>query len=208
MNNLDQFKSDVARLFFSLPASDGYVLAGGGALLASGLSHRHTEDLDFCGHRETRQMAIVGRIFELAATREGWNAQPIRRSEDFVRLQIKGSDTIAIDICQDTRAIMPVNHSSVGPTYSGPELACRKMLALFSRAEARDFVDVFVLAGKFGRDALFTQTKTLDAGFGPEPFCEAIARLALFDDVVLPISRELVPELREFFRSWAEELSA
>lgn len=79
MNNLDQFKSDVARLFFSLPASDGYVLAGGGALLASGLSHRHTEELDFCGHRETRQMAIVGRIFELVATREGWNAQPIRR---------------------------------------------------------------------------------------------------------------------------------
>lgn len=61
MSNLDQFKSEVARLFFSLSASDGYLLAGGGALLAGGFSSRPTEDLDFFGHRTTRDMAIVSR---------------------------------------------------------------------------------------------------------------------------------------------------
>lgn len=61
MRDLSQFQAEVARTFFSLPASDGYVLAGGGALLADGLSHRPTEDLDFFGHRTKRDMAIVSR---------------------------------------------------------------------------------------------------------------------------------------------------
>lgn len=44
---LSAFQLDVARLFFSLPASSGFLLAGGAALLAQHLSSRPTEDLDF-----------------------------------------------------------------------------------------------------------------------------------------------------------------
>lgn len=208
MSNLDAFKSEVARLFFSLPASDGYLLAGGGALLATGISNRPTEDLDFFGNRTTREMSIVSRIFELAATRQGWGVRPVRRSEDFVRIQIRGTDSLAIDFCRDTPALLPVNHTADGPTYAGPELAGRKMLALFGRAEARDFVDVFVLAKRFGRSTLFAHAQTFDTGFGEEPFREAVARLALFDDADLPIDQTLVPELRQFFRSWVAELTA
>lgn len=208
MSYLDNFKSEVACLFFSLPASDGYLLAGGGALLATGISNRPTEDLDFFGNQTTREMSIVSRIFELAVTREGWGVRPVRRSEDFVRLQIHGTDSLAIDFCRDTPALLPVNHTADGPTYAGPELAGRKMLALFGRAEARDFVDVYVLAKRFGRATLFAHAQTLDAGFGVQPFCEAIQRLTLFDDLDLPIDQTLVSELRQFFRSWAAELTA
>lgn len=52
MTGLTDFQADVARLFFSVPASDGFLLAGGGALLASGLTSRPTEDLDFFGDRD------------------------------------------------------------------------------------------------------------------------------------------------------------
>jgi hypothetical protein len=44
---LTAFQVQVAQLFFGLPASDGFVLAGGGALLAQGLTARPTQDLDF-----------------------------------------------------------------------------------------------------------------------------------------------------------------
>ena len=44
---LTAFQIEVAQLFFSLPASDGFLLAGGGALLAQGLTARPTQDLDF-----------------------------------------------------------------------------------------------------------------------------------------------------------------
>jgi hypothetical protein len=46
MSGLTDFQIEVARLFFGLPASDGFLLAGGGALLASGLTTRPTHDLD------------------------------------------------------------------------------------------------------------------------------------------------------------------
>jgi hypothetical protein len=44
---LTEFQLQVAQLFFGLPASDGFLLAGGGALLAQGLTSRPTQDLDF-----------------------------------------------------------------------------------------------------------------------------------------------------------------
>ena len=51
MSGPSAFQIEVARMFFSLPASDGFLLAGGGALLASGLTNRPTKDLDFFGKR-------------------------------------------------------------------------------------------------------------------------------------------------------------
>ena len=130
MNNLDHFKSEVARLFFSLQSSEGYLLAGGGALLASGLSVRKTEDLDFFGHRSTREMAIVSRIFELAAIWKGWTIRPLRRLPEFVRLQVEGDETIAIDFCRDSPATLPINVTPVGPIalYADSELPIDQIL--------------------------------------------------------------------------------
>ena len=44
---LPPFQLEVARMFFALPASRGFLLAGGAALLAQHLTARPTEDLDF-----------------------------------------------------------------------------------------------------------------------------------------------------------------
>lgn len=44
---LPAFQLEVARVFFALPASKGFLLAGGAALLAQHLTARPTEDLDF-----------------------------------------------------------------------------------------------------------------------------------------------------------------
>jgi predicted nucleotidyltransferase component of viral defense system len=208
MNNLDHFKSEVARLFFSLQSSEGYLLAGGGALLASGLSVRKTEDLDFFGHRSTREMAIVSRVFELAAIWKGWTIRPLRRLPEFVRLQVEGDETIAIDFCRDSPATLPIKMTPVGPAFAGEELGGRKLLALFARAEARDFVDVYFLSMRFGRNTIYTFARQLDLGFGPQPLTEAFARLTLYSDSDLPIDQALVPDLREFFRVWTAELSA
>jgi len=47
------FQIEVAQMFFSLPASVGFLLAGGGALLASGLTSRQTKILTFLGKRSS-----------------------------------------------------------------------------------------------------------------------------------------------------------
>ena len=44
---LPPFQLEGARMFFTLPASRGFLLAGGAALLAQHLTARPTEDLDF-----------------------------------------------------------------------------------------------------------------------------------------------------------------
>jgi len=59
--DLSAFQLELARLFFALPASKGFLLAGGGALLAQHLTSRATEDLDFFtaperGHVPSRAM--------------------------------------------------------------------------------------------------------------------------------------------------------
>jgi len=43
---LTAFQIEVARFFFSLPTSASFLLAGGAALLAQGLTSRPTQDLD------------------------------------------------------------------------------------------------------------------------------------------------------------------
>lgn len=153
-------------------------------------------------------MAIVSRVFELVATVNGWRTTPIRRTEEFVRLQVRGDETITIDICRDIPPILPINLTSDGPTFAGPELGGRKLLALFSRAEARDFVDVFVLTNKFGRTVLTQSARELDPGFASVPLRQALDRVSIYSDDELPIDRELVPALREFFRDWVDELTA
>lgn len=50
-SRLSRFQFDVAKLFFSLPESAGFLLAGGGALIVQGIVARDTEDLDFFAHR-------------------------------------------------------------------------------------------------------------------------------------------------------------
>ncbi len=51
LSGLTEFQVKVSRLFFSLPAPDGLLLAGGGALLASRLSVRPVRDLNFFGEQ-------------------------------------------------------------------------------------------------------------------------------------------------------------
>lgn len=43
---LTELQREILRLFFDLPESSGFVIAGGAALVASGLSERPTKDVD------------------------------------------------------------------------------------------------------------------------------------------------------------------
>jgi len=77
LSGLTEFQVEVSRLFFSLPASDGFLLAGGGALLASGLSQRPTRDLDFFGEQGRADVGEMRRQFLVAASDNGWRCKVI-----------------------------------------------------------------------------------------------------------------------------------
>ena len=151
MTGLTDFQAEVARLFLSLPAADGFLLAGGGALLASGLTTRPTEDLDFFGERGRVDVTAAREELEAAATGPGWKIDRLQVSEYFARLRVHGDGEVLVDIAIDVAAGHAPVVSIVGPTFDPEELAGRKLVALFDRAEARDFADVFVLAQRLAR---------------------------------------------------------
>lgn len=207
MTGLTKFQAKVARLFFSLPASDGFLLAGGGALLASGLTTRPTEDLDFFGDREQVDIAAARDQLERAIAERGWSPTRVQDSESFVRLRISGDDEVIVDLAIDVPAGRRPVVSIVGPTFAPEELAGRKLLALFDRAEARDFADVYVLAPRFGREVLLEYAAEIDLGFDRAVLATMMGSLDRFSDDELPVAPDDVVAVRSYFRNWADELS-
>ena len=70
---LTTFQIEVAHLFFALPASDGFLLAGGAALLAQHLTARPTHDLDFFTRPGGGNVAQARDELVAAVGRRGWS---------------------------------------------------------------------------------------------------------------------------------------
>ncbi|NBY12194.1 MAG: hypothetical protein EBQ75_04475 [Actinobacteria bacterium] len=136
---------------------DGFLLAGGGALLATGLTTRPTNDLDFFGSSQLAPLREVVDGFIAHSERRGWSVTEIQFSDSFARLVVTDDESLVVDIAIDSPAIAPVHLSTAGPTFALDELAGRKLLALFDRAEARDFADIYALQTKFDKSTLLAR---------------------------------------------------
>ncbi|HEX6358489.1 nucleotidyl transferase AbiEii/AbiGii toxin family protein [Actinophytocola sp.] len=202
---LTDFQLTVARLFFSLPASDGFVLAGGAALIAQHLTSRPTQDLDFFTDRQPD--VVVARDELIAAANErGWAVKTLRDSETFCRLQVTGPEDLLVDIALDAQPDQPPTMSLAGPTYAPRELAARKVVALFDRYAARDFVDVFALTRTYSKAGLLEWASDLNPGFHQPYFIQALDALPRYTDADLSLGDVDISALRAFFSEWADEL--
>ena len=193
-------------MFFSLPASDGFLLAGGGALLASGLTSRPTQDLDFFGEKGRVNVGEMSEQFLKAVEVRGWECDVLQSDAFFVRLQVKGTGEVLVDIAIDVAAQYPSQFSILGPTFNHEELAGRKLLALFDRAEARDFADVFVLAQRFSKELLIVRASEIEISLEFDVLAQMMRSIVRFSDSDLPIDESLLKDLRIFFEEWANEL--
>ncbi|WP_328612175.1 nucleotidyl transferase AbiEii/AbiGii toxin family protein [Amycolatopsis sp. NBC_00345] len=75
----------------------------------------------------------------------------------------------------------------MGPTFDPEELAGRKVVALFDRAEARDFTDVYALTTRYPKDVLLARAADLDPGFTSAVFSEMLNTLKRFTDTELAV---------------------
>lgn len=208
MSALTHFQAEVAQLFFSLPASEGFLLAGGAALLANDLTTRPTDDLDFFGQRDRVDVSGVRDQFEVAVTRRGWSTTRVQDGPTFVRLRVDGPHQLLVDIAIDAPPARPPVVSLAGPTFHPEELAGRKLAALFGRAEARDFADVWVLAQRFSRSLILYQAMQVDLGIDLGALAEMMRTLDRFSDDEIPIAQGDVADLRRFFATWANALES
>ena len=83
-----------------------------------------------------------------------------------------------------------------------------KLLPLFDRAAARDFADVYVLAGRFGKEVLLGRAAQVDAGLDSRILAGMLAILDRFIDDGIPLpGGSSVVGLRDFHSAWRSELT-
>lgn len=133
---LPPLQIEVAPIFFDLETSEGFLVAGGAALLACELITRPTEDLDIFASSPTTS---VNRCEAGARRRPG--ATRSRRLDDPGQSDVlpdagptggrRGSCRPRLDSPPHAAPTLTV----LGPTLAPVELAGRKLLALFGRAE-------------------------------------------------------------------------
>lgn len=205
---LSSFQVELAAIFFSLDEAADYLVAGGAALLASDLITRPTEDLDLFAARPTTSVARAKDAFFRALTERDCGIVVIHDSPTFCRMIVTraGEETL-IDLAIDSPPLSQPSITVLGPTLAPLELAGRKLLALFGRAEARDFADVYLLAQRFGKELLIEQAQALDAGFDLKVLAQMARTLDRFDDHEIPLPADQLPDLRRFFAGWASELA-
>jgi hypothetical protein len=206
---LPAFQLEVARVFFSLPASKGFLLAGGAALLAQHLTARPTEDLDFFTAPERGHVPAARDALEAVASRQGWSTERIHDSDTFCRMIIRSHDAgVLIDLAVNAPPDLPASVTAAGPTLAPEELAGHKLLALFDRAAARDFADIYVLARLFGKDVLLARARQIDVGFDVRVLADMIGTLDRLTDSEIPVPDDSsAAELRAFYAAWRSELA-
>jgi hypothetical protein len=79
-------------------------------------------------------------------------------------------------------------------------------MALFDRAEARDFADVYVLARRYDTELLLQRAAEIEGGFDRGVFASMLGSLDRFTDSDIPVPPNSVTELRTFVQHWASQL--
>ncbi|MHB8439348.1 MAG: nucleotidyl transferase AbiEii/AbiGii toxin family protein [Acidimicrobiales bacterium] len=163
---LSDLQWQVAELITELPEAQGFALAGGAALIVRGDVVRQTRDLDFFGPEPDQVDALLPAVIR-ALTGIGLDVNVVREAHGFARLEVRsGFERTEVDLAADAR-ILPLERGPVGPMLAAEELAVDKVLAVFGRAEARDFVDLAAVEGRYGLDRLCQLASDKDRGFDP-----------------------------------------
>lgn len=171
--------SELQRLVVSIvnevPEASGFALAGGGALIARGMVDRPTRDLDFFATSAAEVDEALPAI-ESALQAAHLSVARVHVAHGWARLGITaGGEHTELDLAHDFR-LLPVETTDTGRTIATEELAIDKLLALFDRAEARDFVDFAALEPRYGLTYLCDRALEKDGGFDKRVLLERLGR--------------------------------
>lgn len=106
---LTAFQIEVARLFVRPVGQRRFLLAGGGALLAHGLTARPTQDLDFFTRPDGGDVRRARDELIAAAGARGWSVDSVQDSETFCRLLVHGSEDLVVDLALDSAPGRPAS---------------------------------------------------------------------------------------------------
>lgn len=170
----------VASIALAATNDSGFALAGSGAIREHGFTCRPTADVDLFTDR--RDAAAFDRALDDVLAQlgcEGFVVDVVRRFELFARLRVaSGDEAVEVDLGTDWRARQPVV-LALGMVLDEYDAVSNKVAALFSRAEARDFLDVDAIrqSGRFSDAELLDGASEHDDGFDRQLFAEALRQV-------------------------------
>jgi len=164
---LTPIQRSVLKAFTDIEESKAFYLSGGTALSAFYLAHRRSEDFDLFTSAEPL-IAIVARKFKSALENSGIKVQEIRSFSSFWEAVASNeNENFKIQLAYD----IPFLLSEIAETeglriHSFEDIAAGKLLALYGRAEERDFIDIYciVKSGKMSLETLVELAKKKDPG--------------------------------------------
>ena len=173
-------------------------------MILRGYVDRGTRDLDFFGLAPSD----VDRLAPAAvrALREaGLDVRTVQATPGFVRLVIEGQgDRTELDLGADAR-LFPAEPGLIAPTLVGEELAVDKVLAVSGRAEARDFVDLLAVEGRYGLPRLFELAAEKDRGFTPDTFGAMLDRFERLRRDEFDVDDRRYEDIRRSVVLWREQ---
>jgi len=201
---LSPLQERVAEIIASLDESRDFALAGGGALIVRGDVQRQTRDLDFFGLTADAVDHLVPAA-DRALQAAGFAVRHIQESHGFARLIVESDeDRTELDLGTDAR-LFPVDPGNPAPLLSGEELAVDKVLAVFGRAEARDFADLMAVEPRYGLDRLCQLAADKDRGFLPSVFAEMLSQFGRLRSDEFELDDAEYEQLRRTVERWHEQ---
>lgn len=123
----------------------GFALAGSGALIEHGLSERLTNDTDwFSTFDRAGSFNAAADAVSLKLSNDGNTVQPVRRSDTYLQILVKtpGGESVEVDMGLDWRRYHPAE-IAIGPVLNIQDAVAAKVATIYSRGEARDFIDLW-----------------------------------------------------------------
>lgn len=209
---LDPLQERIIRVALALPESRTLVLAGGCAVITHGLVERITRDVDLFTELDADEAVAVSAALRAVLAKDGLlieSAQRPPHENRFVVVDPASGTGTAVEVFPDGGRLRPPTLLALGPVLHPDDLAADKTLALWGRAEPRDFLDVITLREHYGGARLLELATEKDRGFTLETFLVAlrsINRLQPVDWSDAGIDKDQACAISAAVREWRVEL--
>lgn len=178
---MDDAQRVAAKIALAVLAADGFILAGGQALIEHGITERPSEDIDlFALHRRHTPATFATSVQKMTAALEaaGYTVEITRQYEEFASVTVgNDEEAVVIDLGLDWWENSPAI-IDIGPILSLKDSVASKLLAVYSRGYARDYLDAYsiITSHRFTHQQLLTLCQRRDPTLDLPTFAAAIAR--------------------------------
>ncbi|HSA49458.1 MAG TPA: nucleotidyl transferase AbiEii/AbiGii toxin family protein [Yinghuangia sp.] len=172
-------------------AAHGFALAGGYAVQAHHIVARLSDDVDLFTSWDRRDEVTAATDHIVSAYRQhGFHVVVADQTDSYVQLLVSPPHAaddpdaaVKIELVADIRLHEPVA-TELGLALHPDDVAAGKMSALFSRAAARDYIDVAALLSgdHYTREQLIDLATERDGGFDQDVFAQMLDGIHRYKD--------------------------